>query len=87
LPIITTPNAGSVVRDGVDGFIVPVRDAEAIAGKLELLARDRDLLAWMSANALARSREFTVEKYGERLLAAIRDAQANYQATLAANAP
>jgi len=25
----------------------------------------------MSANALARSREFTVEKYGERLLAAL----------------
>jgi hypothetical protein len=41
------------------------------AGKLELLARDRDLLAWMSANALARSREFTVAKYGERLLAAL----------------
>jgi glycosyltransferase involved in cell wall biosynthesis len=87
LPVITTPNAGSVVRDGVDGFIVPIRDAEAIAEKLERLVRKRDLLAWMSANALARSREFTVEKYGERLLAAIRDGQANYQATLAANAP
>jgi glycosyltransferase involved in cell wall biosynthesis len=40
LPVITTPNAGSVVRDGVDGFIVPIRDAEAIAAKLDLLARD-----------------------------------------------
>ena len=71
LPVITTPNAGSVVRDGVDGFIVPIRDAEAIAEKLELLTRDRELLHWMSANALARSREFTLEKYGERLITAI----------------
>jgi arginine decarboxylase-like protein len=47
---------------------------------LELLARDRERLAWMSANATARSREFTVEKYGERLVAAIRQACANRQA-------
>jgi glycosyltransferase involved in cell wall biosynthesis len=80
LPVITTPNAGSVVRDGVDGFIVPIRNPEAIAEKLELLARDRELLAWMSANALARSREFTLEKYGERLVGAIRQAYTNHHA-------
>ena len=34
LPIITTMNSGSIVRDGIDGFIVPARDAEAIASKL-----------------------------------------------------
>lgn len=34
LPIITTPNSGSVVRDGIDGFIVPIRDIESIADKL-----------------------------------------------------
>jgi glycosyltransferase involved in cell wall biosynthesis len=72
LPVITTPNAGSVVRHGTDGFIVPIRDGAAIAGKLRLLAGDREWLSWMSANATARSREFTVEKYGERLVGAIR---------------
>ncbi|MGA2185623.1 MAG: glycosyltransferase family 4 protein [Bryobacteraceae bacterium] len=71
LPVITTPNAGSVVRDGVDGFIVPIRDAQAVVQKLDLLARDREMLAWMSANATARSRDFTLEKYGDRLLAAL----------------
>ncbi|MCL6507351.1 MAG: hypothetical protein K6T59_10010 [Bryobacteraceae bacterium] len=50
-----------------DGFIVPIPDPEAIAEKLELLARDRELLARMSSNALARSREFSLERYGERL--------------------
>lgn len=71
LPVITTPNAGSVVRDGVEGFIVPIRDAEAIASKLDLLAGDPGLLAQMSANAWARAQEFSWEKYGERLIAAI----------------
>ncbi len=31
LPVIATPNAGSAVSDGVDGFLIPIRDPEAIA--------------------------------------------------------
>lgn len=80
LPVITTRNTGIVVRDGTDGFLVPIRDSEAIVEKLELLARDRERLVWMSANAIARSREYTLEKYGERLVAAIQQARANPQA-------
>lgn len=34
LPIITTSNSGSLVRDGIDGFIVSIRDIEAIADKV-----------------------------------------------------
>jgi len=71
LPVITTPNAGSVVRDGVDGFIVPIRSPEAIAEKLDLLASNRKLLAELSQNARERASQFTVERYAERLMAAI----------------
>lgn len=71
LPVITTPNAGSVVRDGIDGFIVPVSDSGAIAEKLELLAADRDLLERMSAQALERSLLYTLEGYSRRLLEAV----------------
>ena len=71
LPVITTPNAGSVVRDRIDGFVVPVRSSEAIVEKLERLASDRELLAFMSKNARERSAEYTVEKYGERLLSVL----------------
>jgi glycosyltransferase involved in cell wall biosynthesis len=74
LPVITTPNAGSVVRDGVDGFIVPIRDPQAIADRIERLADDSDLWATMSANALARASEYTLEKYGERLLGTLQNA-------------
>lgn len=72
LPVITTPNAGSVVRDGVDGFIVPIRDSDAIIERLERLDSDRDLFAFMSENAQERAAEFTIEKYGDRLLSALR---------------
>jgi hypothetical protein len=68
LPVICTPNAGSVVRDGIDGFIVPIRDPDAIAEKVELLATDLNLRAKMSSNALQRASEYTLDSYQQRLL-------------------
>jgi len=73
LPVICTPQTGSVVRDGVDGFIVPMRDAGAIVDKLTALAGDPALLQTISASARERSTNFTLEKYGERLIAAFRE--------------
>lgn len=73
VPVITTPNCGAsdVVRDGIDGFIVPVRSPEEIAKKLDLLASSPELRAEMSRNAAARAKEYTIEKYRERLLATL----------------
>jgi glycosyltransferase involved in cell wall biosynthesis len=71
VPVITTPNCGSVVRDGVDGFIVPIRDAAAIADKVELLLTDRGLRARMGRSARERAKEFTWARYGERLIGAL----------------
>ena len=71
LPVICTPNTGSVVRDGVDGFMVPVRDAVAIATRLEQLAADSAMLEFLSANARQRAGEYTVAAYGRRLMEAI----------------
>jgi glycosyltransferase involved in cell wall biosynthesis len=73
LPVICTPQTGSVVRDGVDGFIVPPRDADAMVEKLSLLVSKPGLLAEMSRNALEHSADFTLEKYGERLVTAFRE--------------
>jgi glycosyltransferase involved in cell wall biosynthesis len=67
LPVITTPNAGSVVRDGIDGFIIAIRDSEALAAKIELLAGDPELVQWMSQNACQRAQEFSWDKFGGRL--------------------
>ncbi|MFT3913269.1 MAG: glycosyltransferase family 4 protein [Anaeromyxobacteraceae bacterium] len=74
LPVVTTPACGSVVRDGVEGFIVPPRDPEALAERVAKLLGDRDLRARMSAAARARAREFTWAGYGDRLFAALPEA-------------
>jgi glycosyltransferase involved in cell wall biosynthesis len=71
LPVVCTPNTGSVVRDGGEGFIVPVRDATAIAERIERLAIDVELRTQMAANAKARAAEFTVAEYGRRLLSVL----------------
>lgn len=57
LPVIATAHSGGadLFQDGTEGFIVPIRDPEAIAGKLQLLADDTPLLNRMSAAANARA--------------------------------
>ncbi|HEX2117211.1 MAG TPA: glycosyltransferase family 4 protein [Alphaproteobacteria bacterium] len=67
LPIVTTRNAGSVARDGQEGFIVPIRDVEALMDRIERLYRDKDLRAAMARAARRRAVEFTWARYRERL--------------------
>ncbi len=77
LPVICTPNTGSVIRDGMEGFIVPIRDAAAIVERLERFRDDPELLEKMSKNASARATEFTVAKYGDRLTGALPVSRSN----------
>ena len=74
LPVITTPNSGSVIRDGVDGFVVPARDGDALASRIALLAGDPDLVREMARCARERAQEHTVAAYGTRLVATVRGA-------------
>jgi glycosyltransferase involved in cell wall biosynthesis len=74
LPVVTTANSGSVVRDGLEGFIVPIRSSEAIVSAIERLDGDRALLAELSANAALRAAGFDITSYGRRLRMALRHA-------------
>lgn len=55
-PLVTTdvPGCRSLVRDGIEGFVVPPGDAAALAGALETLAADPALRARMGASARTR---------------------------------
>lgn len=69
LPVIVTANGpAGIVRDGVDGFIVPQRNAQAVHEKLELLYRDRELCAAMGHSAARRAREFSWQAYASGVL-------------------
>ena len=72
VPVVTTPEAGSVVRDGIDGRIVPSRDPEALANAIAEIVEDRQKRERMSRAARDRAHDYTWERYGERLLAALR---------------
>ena len=73
LPVITTPNGpGDLVRDGVDGFVVPIRDVDAIVEKLEYLRAHPEDRLRMGQNARERAKEFTWEQYRATTAAFVR---------------
>jgi len=71
VPVITTHNSGSMVRDGEDGFIVPIRDPNTLAARITRLADDQHLLPEMSKAAIARARDISLAAYAERLITAL----------------
>jgi glycosyltransferase involved in cell wall biosynthesis len=68
LPVICTPNTGSIVRDRKEGFIVPIRDADAIAERIHQLADDPVKRRAIGEAARTRyEQEGSLEAYAERL--------------------
>jgi glycosyltransferase involved in cell wall biosynthesis len=74
VPILCSTNTGGedVVRDGVDGFVVPVRDVAALKERLVTLHSDEDRRRAMGLSAGRRAAEFTWDRYGEEILARYR---------------
>jgi starch synthase len=74
LPVITTPNAGSVVRDGIEGFLIPAAEIEPLAERILELYRDPERRREMARAARRRAEAFSWTVYGERLAAAVASA-------------
>ena len=73
LPVIATPNSGAeeLVREGEEGFLVPIRDVDALRERLLDLYRDPERRRAMGRAAWKRVREgFTWSDYGDRVVAA-----------------
>jgi glycosyltransferase involved in cell wall biosynthesis len=72
LPVIVTANGpGDLVRDGIDGFVIPTRDADAIADRLERLYQDRALREEMGRNAAQRAAGFGWSAYTDKVQACL----------------
>jgi glycosyltransferase involved in cell wall biosynthesis len=71
LPCIATEEAGSVVRDGREGFIVPARDVDALAAAMERVGTDPGLRAHLAASARSRAEAFDWHRYHADVLDAI----------------
>jgi glycosyltransferase involved in cell wall biosynthesis len=76
LPIIVTANAGGedLVEEGETGFLVPIRSPDAIAEKLRWFADHREELPRMREAARAKAAEYTWQRYGEKVVNAVRSA-------------
>jgi glycosyltransferase involved in cell wall biosynthesis len=68
LPVIATSACGEVVRDGVDGFVVPSGESAPLVARLQRLRREPDLYAAMSRAALIRATEFSPDRHLAALL-------------------
>ena len=78
LPVIVTANGpADIVRDGIDGFVIPERDADAICDRLDRLHRQPELRAEMGRRAAMRAREFGWDTYAAAAIRVLDDAMAS----------
>ena len=68
LPMIVTPNAGSVVRDGEDGYIVPVRDNALLGEKILRLYENPGLREEMGRRARNHIESYTWDAHRKLLI-------------------
>jgi alpha-maltose-1-phosphate synthase len=78
-PVITTDHTAGpdIIEEGTEGFIVPIRSADAIAEKLELLARDHERLMSMKAAAKSKAQSRGWQSYRNRLVEVAREVMAS----------
>jgi starch synthase len=69
LPVITTPNTAGpdIITDGVEGFIVPIRDVDALKEKLEWCYQHPQELAEMGKAARRKAEQLSWDLYRQRL--------------------
>ncbi len=68
LPVIISENVGAAVRNGEDGFVVPIRNAEVIAEKLVYLYNHESERRRMGQSAREYVSQFTWEQYQGQLI-------------------
>ena len=77
LPVIVTPNCGRVVEEGKTGFVVPARDAQALADAIMRFVRNRNLSSGMSPKCRETAAVFSIDAYGQRLVEIIQKHKAH----------
>lgn len=83
LPVVATTNtgAGDVVHEGTDGFVIPIRDVEALKSRILFLYQNQELCRQMGQSAKERVHaEFTLDRYVARILTAFQEVMRVHQA-------
>lgn len=69
VPLVSR-QAGAVLEHGRQGLVFEARDVDALRGHLDLVDRDRDVLAGLAANSLAAAPDLTWERANRAVEAA-----------------
>ena len=67
LPVVVSPNSGSVVRDGIEGYIRPYDDIPGLIEAVRHLVDDRSARLGMGQAARRRVADFSIARYGQRI--------------------
>jgi glycosyltransferase involved in cell wall biosynthesis len=71
LPVICTTNTGGseIVDDGVNGYVIPIRNVEILMYKIKDLYQNRDKLNEMGKCAYVKAnKQLSWKKYGDRMI-------------------
>lgn len=79
IPVITTPNTAGpdILTDGIEGFIVPIRDVEALKEKLEWCYSHPQELAEMGQAARRKAEQLTWDLYRHKLAVRVQEVLQN----------
>ena len=72
-PVIVSEGAGvsELVKDGVEGYVIPIRDAEAIAERIDLLRSRPEKVKEMGEKARLKAEKYTWERTRNEIIRAI----------------
>jgi len=67
LPVIITENCGAIARDGKDGFVIPIRDVEALKEKILFFYKNGEARIEMGRSARRWVEKYSWQRYQEEL--------------------
>lgn len=79
LPVVTSPQSGSVVRDGIEGFVCPCDDVDQYAERIGQLVADAELRHDMGRAARHRAEQFNLDWYSRELAGVFQGSRAAEQ--------
>jgi len=68
LPVIVTDSSGSVVRHGIDGFVIKAGDVDALRECMQWFKSKPEQIEIMGNSARNRVQDFTWQRYADRII-------------------
>jgi glycosyltransferase involved in cell wall biosynthesis len=69
LPVICTPNSGGseLIKDGFNGYVVPIRNINELKKKMNLIYQDRQQLTLLKKNIIKEKKFISWDNYGNNI--------------------